>query len=299
MSSIQRYTIPASRNARPIDPINSPFFTTRVVKRSTKRTAKSTWKKHPTLGITTQPAWSPTPTYIPPLTIHHATHLPPRLPHQTSLLNPIHPIFRPQNFPSITPNQYALLIPSFRLASRFLTSPLSFAWWVPLILGRTAPHPLIPNATILEAVEATCEKRIEAYLRLHEHRRNVHFAFRDLEGSFGRTHRVPGSDAVKRIVYLDVRFLDFLDDAASSGDADAPQGLRHRFFLALNLVHEIAHILYNPPSSSLSSSSPHNEPYHPLQTCGSLELGAAWESHVFAGGKIQPVNFDPSCRDGL
>ena len=29
------------------------------------------------------------------------------------------------------------------------------------------------------------------------------------------------------------------------------------------------------------------------------ELGSAWEAHFFSGGKIQPVNFEASARDGL
>ncbi|KAI4177080.1 MAG: hypothetical protein LQ343_000562 [Gyalolechia ehrenbergii] len=301
-------------------------------RRNTQKSVKNTLKILPYLTPSTLttilPSKSPVTTTLPPFpilnrffspkTVHQATHLPSPPAHHTStpLSNPIHPIFRPSNFPTLNHEHYTSLAPALTLASRFLTSPLTFSWWVKLILAHPIPHPYIPNATVLSDVEDNLENRIKSYTRLHAHARDVTFRFRDEIGGFASTH-VVAVDALesqqerrrverrkeKRLVYLDTRFETYILTSLScaekrrrkGGDAtDRAQDLRFHFLLALNLVHELAHTLC-PPSSSGSrcGEEPFHSPHDPRN-----ELGASWESHTF-GGKIQPVAFDVECKAGL
>ncbi|KAL8714190.1 MAG: hypothetical protein Q9220_001919 [cf. Caloplaca sp. 1 TL-2023] len=257
-------------------------------------------------------------THLSPLALHHACHVAyPQLNH-TALRNAIHPIFRASNFPTLSSIQYTRLNPTLRLASRFLTSPISFSWWVTLTLAPLLPHPFIPNATVLGSVPPTYENRAEAYKALDKHKRNVEFRFRQEKSSFastewdfiGKSKGGGGKMSKGRVVYLDSRFEalfseDFHDAASSTcyfvekNAANVPgtttatavetqKRLRQTLLLALNLVHEIAHTLcahYPEPYHSLSD--PHNE------------LGSSWESYFFSGGKIQPVGLDVGCKYGL
>ncbi|KAL8924768.1 MAG: hypothetical protein Q9208_003858 [Pyrenodesmia sp. 3 TL-2023] len=260
------------------------------------------------------------PSYFSPYTIHQTTHLPPSSKHHRHhpLTIPIHPLFSPHNFPTLLPTHHALIRPALLLASRFLTSPLTFAWWLPLLhTSPTAnpplPHPDNKGATYLAPVPDTLENRVSAYVRLRRHARDVTFRFRDEGGrAWASTHRLWGGGVVdegeekkkkKVVVFLDRRFEAFItdelaeaddDDSANnnhnnvnSGSVRKAQHLRFHLLLAINLVHEIAHTL----------CSTYPEPYHSLSS--SSELGSAWEAHVFAGGKIQAVGFDVGCRWGL
>ncbi|KAL8667274.1 MAG: hypothetical protein Q9202_000847 [Teloschistes flavicans] len=350
---------PAKLRIKPIE-----YLTTTKVTTASRSPTPSTLPPTPQQQQQQPPPPQKPPQYFHPLTIHHATYLPssPFPGHQpTPLQNPIHPLLRPQTFPSLPPAQYALLTPALRLASRFLTSHVTFPHLLPLLLatggGAAAgeekekvaaapPHPWLEGETCLPRVEDTYATRRAAYevLRQKAVAREVEVRFREGEGErsggWGVTYHYPPGAAAsldagdghgkggkgngkgkKALVFLDRRFLSVLEEEPCRGGGQA-QRQRQHFHLALNLVHEIAHAL-NPfpfsypsyPSSSTSSSSSSSsgdegrrvvvvmvahkkEPFHSPHD-PAAELGSALEARLFRGGKIQPVNLDAACADGL
>ncbi|MCJ1304464.1 hypothetical protein MMC08_007276, partial [Hypocenomyce scalaris] len=189
---------------------------------------------------------------------------------------PVHPIFSPCNFPTLNPSAYSSLLPSLRLTSKFLTSNACLAWWVAVLLSNpiTKTDDADKERTYLPSIPFT---RIELELvkdRLVEHATDVTFRFRD----------------------EDVRHLGFLVSGYAS--ADMSQKMRFGFHIATLLLHESAHSVYGLryPATLLGEES---EPFHSLaDTEVAEELGSSLEAFLF-GGKIQPVNLDPSCEEGL
>ncbi|KAL8743821.1 MAG: hypothetical protein Q9190_003865 [Brigantiaea leucoxantha] len=227
------------------------------------------------------------PLFFSPSTIHAATTLP--LTHQhirpsTPLANPIHPIFSSRNFPTISAALYTFLSPSLRLASRFLTSPATLPWWVPLFLGTCLPSHKHKGELTLSHPTASSQNLLLCQKFLLLHAENVVFAFRPEDRAFASTY-VEASTG-KRVIFLSTPHLLFL---TSGRYAAASRAQRQTFqvHVALNLVHEVAHSVRSGP-----------EPYYrdedPLR-----ELGASWESWTFCGGKIQPIGLNAECRMGL
>ena len=142
--------------------------------------------------------------------------------------------------------------------------------------------------------------RIELELvkdRLVEHATDVTFRFRD-EGKYGgfSSCHLDSTDSSRTVIFLDVRHLGFLVSGYAS--ADMSQKMRFGFHIATLLLHESAHSVYGLryPATLLGEES---EPFHSLaDTEVAEELGSSLEAFLF-GGKIQPVNLDPSCEEGL
>lgn len=294
----------------------------------------------PTTTTTSPPI--PSARFFSSLTIHRLTHLTPS-PHPlqkklrpTLLQNPIHPIFSPKNFPTISKHHYALLLPALKLASRFLTSPPLFSWWVKLILAEMMPHPHIPGARVLCDIEDNMENRVRAYMKLRDHAQDVEFRFRDEVAGFGSTHAIfndPPTTAtssrggggkkkkkrenIKWVVYLDTRFETYISadslslslshsqrsSSSSSSSSNQiqqqqhQQNHNHNQNLRFHLLTALNLVHETAHTLSPSSSSTGQEPYYSPHDPVN-ELGASWETHTF-GGKIQPVGFDVPCKDGL
>ncbi|KAI4114302.1 MAG: hypothetical protein LQ345_004898 [Seirophora villosa] len=114
----------------------------------------------------------PSTKFFPPQTIHLATHHLPSS--RTPLQNPIHPLFRPSNFPTLPPHHHRLLAPALTLASRFLTSPATLPWWLPTLLSRPpVPHPTVRAATVLAPVPDTPPARAAAAAALRARAEDV------------------------------------------------------------------------------------------------------------------------------
>ena len=121
---------------------------------------------------------------------------------------------------------------------------------------------------------------------LEMHALKITFKFRSEDSSFASTHTEDG----RKIVYLDIKHFGFLAATGEGGyiAAGRAQKLRFQLHVALNLAHEIAHSCWNDVL----------EPFHSEED-PEQELGHSWESFMFSGGKVQPVNFDVTCREGL
>ena len=55
---------------------------------------------------------------------------------QISLDNKIHPLFQMSRWSDINPEDYTLLLPALRIASKFMTEPLILKWWKHTLFGR-------------------------------------------------------------------------------------------------------------------------------------------------------------------
>ncbi len=95
------------------------------------------------------------------------------------------------------------------------------------------------------------------------------------------------TDAVT-LIRLRQSFLIFAMEEYSSSTLS--QQLRFQFFLAILLVHEIAHSVY------WLRSGPEEPHYAIDEPCA--ELGASWERFML-GCKVQPINFNVGAESGL
>ncbi|KAI9856136.1 MAG: hypothetical protein M1813_009254 [Trichoglossum hirsutum] len=222
----------------------------------------------------------------------------------SDLDNPIHPIFRHENFPKLASCTYKALTPSLRFASLLITEIHCLEWWVFILYGRRVPisragkkkqsmllpvHPITPRQL----------SETRDYLRGMAGR--IHFSFKTYTKTeaYGVQFRSnAGRDF--QLVQLSDKFRGFVENGGFAG-ASVSQQLRFSFFFALNIVHELSHAVFDTRADSTLST----EPYVASDMQSGLryrEIGNSWERFVF-GCKIQPLIGDEGhpeeCRYGL
>ncbi|KAI9881073.1 MAG: hypothetical protein M1830_008231 [Pleopsidium flavum] len=217
----------------------------------------------------------------------------------STLINPIHPIFRASNFTSFSPahsvndrmlgaqgfipSTYNTITPALRLASHFISLPSGLRWWSKILLA-TVQHVPAEGREVLIDMPVDCDLTRQ---KLTEHAEHVSFRWRHESDAFASTWR-EHSRPSDTIICLNTEMKDFAEGEYHSSSPS--HQLRFQLFLALNLCHELAH-------SVMLRRQLRREPFFD-QDEPEAELGAAWEHCIF-GGKIQPINYSMSAADGL
>ncbi|KAK0650378.1 hypothetical protein DIS24_g6842 [Lasiodiplodia hormozganensis] len=218
------------------------------------------------------------------------------------LSNPIHPLFRQTNFPSLSTDEYEGMELALRLASLFITVVPMLEWFVKAAYDFEVVHPTRTNKKVLEQV---CEYNrghyavvSDALLSLADF---VDFDF-DIFPDFvscGRTQlyvvnsskrRKQAPEAVhawfqkthqqrRRVrTKLHADFRAYARDALQGYSPEAR--LRYSFFLAVTITHEVCHAF------GLMKSNGADEPYFSADAPVS-DWGTAWEMWAL-GGEINP-----------
>lgn len=254
-----------------------------------------------------------------------------------TLANDVHALFHKDKFiVDVAPPRaewdqaYETLQPAFRLVSRWITDPSFRSFWEIIRHGRYGKMDLEPDdpeagsAYSIHLEDHWKENLLEMagsdpndipecfdnYALYH------HFRFRSIHHAWAetRSQSVYTEDPEDELFYdHDFRSVTILHDDffhfcyTAFPKASKSRQVRFLFFFAVNLGHELAHLMmqrgfatdyyFIPPEETvlnvepfiIDSSEPHvNEP------------GTAWERFMF-GGRIQPLNQSPSLfvPDGL
>ena len=215
-----------------------------------------------------------------------------------TLSNAIHDIWEKDNFdfPSESFEEcdrvYELLAPSLRLASRWLTHIDYRSFWTDLLYGEI-------RVSDIDGVLPTIIKADRSKAKF------VLPAFRELSGSALFTFESYADtwmNTSTRGQLTTTLHGSFFDDSVPQNDTTVSERLRFLFFLAVNLVHEIAHRIFQErwhteqpgvplPRRDPAIVSKETEDTHD-------ELGIAWEQYMF-GGRILVTNFESSAMATL
>lgn len=246
-----------------------------------------------------------------------------------SLVNDIHELFHKDKFvfdggppPAEWNEAYENMKPAFRLVSRWITDPGFGKFWNWLGRGSLKESEWSragPNARNLQLlfweregdeegkwVERPDEDAEEVPECFGRYANQHHFRFRPVRSAWAetRSQSVPGATAggfaSVTILHDDFFHLSY----TTFRTATTSQQLRFLYFLAINLAHELAHVMWHHREVALSAREYHGsvlarEPFL-LETDIVDELGISWEMFMF-GGRIQPLNqlLTPFAPDGL
>ncbi|KAH0533968.1 hypothetical protein FGG08_007421 [Glutinoglossum americanum] len=222
----------------------------------------------------------------------------------SDLDNCIHPIFRHENFRQLCLVTYETLTPALRFASLLITEAHCLEWWVSILFGRRVPVSNLPKkrSVILPVDPITTDHffAAEEHLLGLESRITFRFTVQDeAQYAYGMQFR-SASGRDRQVIEFSDRFRDFVESGGFANSSVSHQ-LRFLFFFALNMVHELAHAVFDTRADSTLS----REPYvaHDVQKgLFFMEMGDSWERFIF-GCKIQPlsgeVGYSEDCRFGL
>ncbi|OJD36348.1 uncharacterized protein BKCO1_1200073 [Diplodia corticola] len=224
--------------------------------------------------------------------------------------NPIHPLFRRTNFPSLSLREYAGMELALRLASLFITADPMLEWFVNAAYGFETVHPTRANEKILEQVTVEYtnghyDTVSDALVSLADF---VEFDFDVFPGfvSCGRsqlyesnTPRVRHAHSwyqqanrkrrrVQTKLHADfkthARHAAAVTAVSCQGSANPPcdmnAWLRYSFFLAVTATHEMCHAF------GLLKRNNADEPFFGADAPTS-DWGTAWEMWAL-GGEINP-----------
>ena len=243
----------------------------------------------------------------------------------SNLTNVIHPFFHRSHFDDTPDIIYDQLVPGLRLATMFLTQPVCCQYWVTLAKGerkqdwstsnRLGRHCLrISKDVPLTPVNAN---EVIEYIKKLDNASIIHITFKkdlylhkpkdvlastrgvcdvDFEVPHGLTFKPKRSH-----ICLHQDFYTAANKLSKLKHPDPALVLRFHFFLACNLIHEIAHAVnlahcYVRQTEGLSRGVDYNEPF--LLDDTEPELGNAWENYMF-GGRIAPINGRIDTSHGL
>lgn len=248
-----------------------------------------------------------------------------------TLTNKIHQLFDKKRFvfdrepPAEWDEVYETMKPAFRLVSRWMTDPIFRTFWTALRSGaieridkgffddpEAAPTYKIELYDLIEP-----DEREELWEEVPDHflecAKNHVFRFRPVRHAWAQTRsqtiRHDSDDGPKEewpfssatLLHDDFFFLSytFFTTATKS------EQLRFLFFLAVNLGHELAHLMWQKSQAmDMDTESMYSvldwEPFFFDSPDPHDELGIAWEHFMF-GGRIQPLNqcATPFVPDGL
>ncbi|MCJ1470840.1 hypothetical protein MMC07_009487 [Pseudocyphellaria aurata] len=243
-----------------------------------------------------------------------------------TLANDIHRFFSKDKFifddglPPYWDEAYEAMMPAFRLVSRWLTDPRFRKFWNCLSFGEVRQvdqgnslrgHDLSyeielenPGADRLAEFEDMFPDTIDGCAVDH------HYQFRPVADAWAesRSQTTPNGRRPTRWPFTSMTFLheDFLLLSHTTFPAASKsKQVRFLFFLAVNLAHELAHVLWHYHWSLENNNADQKsilkwEPFFMNIKEPHDELGIAWEYFMF-GGRIQPLNHTktPFVPDGL
>lgn len=243
----------------------------------------------------------------------------------SNLTNKLHPFLHRSRFDDTPDTIYDQLVPGLRLATMFMTQPICCQYWVTLANGprkhdfKTSNRLGRACLRISKDVPLTLENATEIieYIKKLDDASIIHFTFRknlylhtpkdvlartrpvcdvDFEIPEGLTFRPKRSH-----VCLHHDFYTAAKKLSRLKHPDPALLLRFNFFLACNILHEMAHAVnvahcYSQQSGGLEAGVDYNEPF--LLNDSEAELGNAWENYMF-GGRVAPINGRVDTSHGL
>jgi len=222
----------------------------------------------------------------------------------SNLDNRIHPIFRRKNFCQLHPSTYEALIPALRLASLLITEVHCLEWWVSTLFGHRVPVSNLPKkrSVILPVDPITADHffATKEYLLGLKSRITLRFRAQDeAQYAYGTQFR-SASGRGQQVIEFSDRFRDFIESGGFANSSVSHQ-LRFLLFFALNMVHELAHAVFDTRADSTLSREPYVA-HDVKEGLFFMEIGDSWERFIF-GCKIQPlsgeVGYSEDCRFGL
>lgn len=243
----------------------------------------------------------------------------------SNLNNKLHPFFHRSRFDDTPDIIYDQLVPGLRLATMFMTQPICCQYWVTLANGQRKHDFKTSNRLgraclrIYKDVPLNLENATEIieYIRKLDDASIIHFTFKknlylntpkdvlartrpvcdvDFEIPEGLTFRPKRSH-----VCLHHDFYTAAKKLSRLKHPDPALLLRFNFFLACNILHEMAHAVnvahcYSQQTGGLGAGVGYNEPF--LLSDSEAELGNAWENYMF-GGRVAPINGRVDTSHGL
>ena len=197
------------------------------------------------------------------------------------LKNPIHPIFRRQNWHFPAQEIWPQLQPALRLASRFVGEDEMLAFWYQLVWGRQEMkneseafgYALERFSTEGPPLNSTQRKQISRWLREYGEKQQSTFLNFEAGVELGNAMRTRAENIV---VQLGWEILELLRDHGSGKKIlSETKLLRVGFLIAIVLLHELGHAVY------MSLSHSNYEPYYGNQAVA--EIGHAWGCFAFGG----------------
>ena len=243
----------------------------------------------------------------------------------SNLTNDLHPFFHRRRFDDTPDIIYDQLVPGLRLATMFLTQPVCCQYWVTLAQGQRTHDVAMSKKLgrkclrIPENVPLTMKNAREVieYIKKLDEASIIHFSFRkDLylnrpKDVLARTRPVCDVDfeipeglafrPKKSHVCLHHDFYTAAHKLSKLVHPDPALILRFNFFLACNILHEMAHAInvahcYSQQTGGLGAGIDYNEPF--LLDDTEAELGNTWEKQMF-GGRVAPINGRVDTSHGL
>lgn len=221
--------------------------------------------------------------------------------HVPTLSNDIHAIWDKGNFDLIPVGIIAgtekdafneAFTPAFRLASLWITCPEYLSFWRSMLRGRIQAANGEGPTSILRAKSFARKDLIQDLLEIAG---SSHFRFVPLTGQWAMTYTNGEitTDLHDDFYHLGISIFE---------TATTSEQLRFLFFIAVNLVHELAHRVFQErwETEFPDEPLPPSEPVYQDIDIPHDELGVAWEKYMF-GGRIQAINLTPTpgVPDGL
>lgn len=217
----------------------------------------------------------------------------------STLANRIHDIWDKSKFtfyamdvPDGWDEVYETMEPAFRLVSRWITDQTFEHFWGSLVFGDVENFSDVDGqpATRIVPVQLTPVQRRLLSDDLWELGAVHRFRFLPIIGGWAesKTYHQP-SNNVASMTTLHQAFLQ--NCYARFHRSSESRQLRFLFFLAVNLGHELAHLVFRKRRLDETGDIEEEEPYWNSELVHK-ELGTAWEDFMF-GGRIQMLNASP------
>lgn len=253
---------------------------------------------------------------------------------RNDLINPVHPIFRYENFINCDRKVYDELLPAFRLATNWLMHSACRYFWTTLLWGRR----VIDTGKTMELGQLTFRisrfnmKPTEQNSRLYELYLNqlasrISFTFSKRVWHDHSAYGLASFPVTRNLGAIDnhpwskdARVLlmhDFYTQAAKLASLQYPDEamrLRFHFFTAVNVCHELSHCIeaktsethlmkmyrdHGPKKFDALFSHLLNVRQEAIfEDQKQCEIGRAFEEYFF-GGTVQPINYRCDALDGL
>ncbi|XP_014556993.1 hypothetical protein COCVIDRAFT_77369, partial [Bipolaris victoriae FI3] len=227
-----------------------------------------------------------------------------RLP-KIDLDNKIHPLFQSRRWPDLKREDYTLLLPALRIATKLMTEPAILKWWKHTLFGRVEVDKFrrryLANTPYESSDDADSELHVFFTKKLPY---VLEIGFENLDKSMAR---IDGCAFGSTAAYI--RFRHSLILAAAYPFFDTPRIILHTQYLfslkyllshggsahelktlylqlAITLCHELAHIVWQYRlSREVKPWAPETDSIEPLHQASEhlAELGHSWELYVFGG----------------